>query len=567
MNKYEIIKDIGGGSYGVVYEGVNLETNEKVAIKKLKQKIDSWEDCMNQNEVFFLRKLIHPNIIKLIEVIREPNSDISFVFEFCDCNLYEFITNHRKRKKAISEEKIHNIIYNITKGLSYLHSNNIMHRDLKPENILISLNNHDLNNNNSIKIADFGTAKQIPQYNNESLTDYICTRWYRAPECVLKSKNYNEKIDIWALGCIMAELYTLKPLFPGQSEFDQIDKIMKILGTPNYEQWSEGYRLIDNLNMKFPEYNKKNLRNYFFDISNEAINFLEYIFQYDAEKRPSANQLLNHPYLKNNIMNKVDVNAFRSQSRKENLLPIKNNILRNSSIPIPYNYKIDIEEKNDYSKNNKSNISSPHFMLPQIKNNSLNIQSPRFNNENIFYNKKPCGRSKSSVIEQMKNYNNINDNNFYNNKYKDNTVKSNNYEYSNFLNFENNNKEISDINKILDNNIMNMNMQKKYNNNIYNYNNKNKSNLIPLKNDYNSTVNNAFSSKNDIVNKQFLFNKYIDKQKETINTDKFHNIMPKIRRYTNNNNNYYMFNDNKNIGYNNFQEGKYRSFFATRYNL
>ena len=245
MNKYEIIKDIGGGSFGVVYEGINKQTNEKVAIKKLKQKIDSWEACMNQNEVYFLRKLVHPNIIKLIEVIREPNSDISFVFEFCDCNLYEYISNHRKRKKAISEDKIHNIIYNITKGLSYMHSQNIMHRDLKPENILISLNNlnnANFTNSNSIKIADFGTAKQVPQYKNEDLTDYICTRWYRAPECVLRSKNYNEKVDIWALGCIMAELYTLKPLFPGQSVFDQMDKIVRLLGTPNYEQWPEGYR-------------------------------------------------------------------------------------------------------------------------------------------------------------------------------------------------------------------------------------------------------------------------------------------------------------------------------------
>ena len=101
--------------------------------------MDSWDDCMNQNEVYFLRKLNHPNIIKLIEVIREPNSDVSFVFEFCDCNLYEYITNHRKRKKAIPEDKIQNIIYNITCGLSYMHSENIMHRDLKPENILISL--------------------------------------------------------------------------------------------------------------------------------------------------------------------------------------------------------------------------------------------------------------------------------------------------------------------------------------------------------------------------------------------------------------------------------------------
>ena len=111
---------------------------------------------------------------------------------------------------SIPETQIRNIIYSITLGLSHIHSNNIMHRDLKPENILVC--------GNEIKIADFGTAREIPKYNqyNEmnSLTDYICTRWYRAPECILKSNNYNEKVDIWALGCIMAELYNLRPLFP-----------------------------------------------------------------------------------------------------------------------------------------------------------------------------------------------------------------------------------------------------------------------------------------------------------------------------------------------------------------
>ena len=570
MNKYEIIKDLGGGSYGTVYEGINKKTSEKVAIKKLKQKMDSWDDCMNQNEVYFLRKLNHPNIIKLIEVIREPNSDISFVFEFCECNLYEYITTHLKRKKAIQEDKIQNIIYNIARGLSYMHSENIMHRDLKPENILISLNDiHIMNNTIKIKIADFGAAKEIPEFKNEALTEYICTRWYRAPECALRSKNYDEKIDIWALGCIMAELYSLKPLFPGQSEFDQIDKIVRILGTPSYEEWPEGYRLMENLNMKFPQYNRKNLKNILFDICDEAIDFLEYIFQYDSGKRPSANDLLKHPYLSKNFnKNKVDINSFRSQSRKEHLYPLKdntiNNIYKNVSInnQIPYNYKVLLNEENN---NNNNKVNSPTFMLPQIKNKSINISNSRFNNEEIFFNKNPYERSKSSIIEKMNNSNNINENNIYN-KYNTNIVKNNNYEYSKFSNYENESKDLSNINKMLSNNLM---INQNNYDNIYNYNKNNKGNYLPFKNDYNSKNNNAFSSiaKNEIVqNKQFLFNKYIDKQKETINNaDIFHNIMPKIRKH---NNNYNIFNDNKNYGYNNNnKDGTYRSFFATRYNL
>ena len=565
MNKYEIIKDIGGGSFGTVYEGVEKKTNKKVAIKKLKQKIDSWEECMNQDEVYFLRKLVHPNIISLIEVIREPNSDVSFVFEFCDCNLYEYITNHRKRKKAIPEDKIQNIIYNITCGLSYMHSQNIMHRDLKPENILISINNLNVKNN-SIKIADFGTAKEIPKYRNEPLTDYICTRWYRAPECVLKSKNYDEKIDIWALGCIMAELYCLKPLFPGQSEFDQIDKIVKILGTPSYEEWPEGYRLMNDLNMKFNECSKKNLRNLFFDISDQGIDFLEYIFQYDSKKRPSANDLLKHPYLNDKLnSNNMETNTYRSQSRKDHLYHRNdiNNSYKNFSINNP-NYKIISDEKNDY--NNK--VDTPIFLLPQINNKSINASNSRFQNDDIFYNKKSNGRSKSSIIEQNKNYNNINGNNKIYNRY--NSIMSDiNRGFSDFSNFERENEELTNINKLIDNNIINM--QNNYEN-IYN-NKKNKNNFLSFnRSNNNSTNNNAFSSvaKNEIVqNNPFLFNKYIGKQKEiTNNEDIFHNIVPKIGRYSNSNNNYYMFNDNnKNVGYINNQEGKYRSFFATRYNL
>ena len=290
MNKYQIIKLIGDGTYGQVYEGINKETNMKVAIKKLKNKMSSWEDCILQNEVRFLRKLNHENIVKLLEVIREQNSDVSYIFEYCDCNLFQFIENHRKQKMFISEMKIRNIVYQIICGVKYLHSCNIMHRDLKPENILMIINN------NLIKIADFGTAKEIPEYKNNSLTDYVCTRWYRAPECTLKSNNYNEKIDVWAIGCIMAELYTLKPLFPGIDEFDQLNKILKIVGTPEYNEWPEGYTLVQKLNIRLPSYNKSNLKQYVFNANDDAIDFLEFIFQLNPDKRPSCNELLKHPY-------------------------------------------------------------------------------------------------------------------------------------------------------------------------------------------------------------------------------------------------------------------------------
>ena len=306
MNKYELIRVIGDGTYGIVYEGKNKETKEKVAIKKLKQMYRTLEECKNKIEIKILEELYHDNIIHLKEVIRDFNGEISYIFEYCDCNLLEFIETHKEKNKKIPEQIIREIIIQITKGLKYLHSKNYFHRDLKPENILLILNKYDLNNlsNNinqndiKIKIADFGTAKKIPTREALTITEYVCTRWYRSPECVLRTDNYDETSDIWALGCIMAELYKLGPIFPGENEFDQINQIFKILGTPTKSKWPWGYIQAENLGIEFPVYYKKNLKEILGYIGQDGINLLNEIFQFDSKKRPSCSKILNHPYFR-----------------------------------------------------------------------------------------------------------------------------------------------------------------------------------------------------------------------------------------------------------------------------
>ena len=306
MNKYELIRVIGDGTYGIVYEGKNKETKEKVAIKKLKQKYRTLEECKNKIEITILEKLYHDNIIHLKEVARDFNGEISYIFEYCDCNLLEFIETHKEKNKKIPEQIIREIILQITKGLKYLHSKNYFHRDLKPENILLILNKYDLNNltNNinesgiKVKIADFGTAKKIPTKDALTITEYVCTRWYRSPECVLRTDNYDEKSDIWALGCIMAELYKLGAIFPGENEFDQINQIFKILGTPTKSKWPWGYTQAENLAIKFPVYYKKDLKEILGYIGQDGINLLNEIFQFDSKKRPSCSKILNHPYFR-----------------------------------------------------------------------------------------------------------------------------------------------------------------------------------------------------------------------------------------------------------------------------
>ena len=529
MNKYQIIKLIGDGTYGQVYEGINKETNMKVAIKKLKNKMSSWEDCILQNEVRFLRKLNHENIVKLLEVIREQNSDVSYIFEYCDCNLFQFIENHRKQKMFISEMKIRNIVYQIICGVKYLHSCNIMHRDLKPENILMIINN------NLIKIADFGTAKEIPEYKNNSLTDYVCTRWYRAPECTLKSNNYNEKIDVWAIGCIMAELYTLKPLFPGIDEFDQLNKILKIVGTPEYNEWPEGYTLVQKLNIRLPSYNKSNLKQYVFNANDDAIDFLEFIFQLNPDKRPSCNELLKHPYFTEvqrpgsysyqgrsfkNVKNKnYNDNMYFGGINKNNNFYSTTNI--NEDLENPYNERMNNRGTFNIADAIMNGIEGNNFMNREKEENFFKIGFDkgrrRTDSNSTNFN---SFRSSYKVNNQDENQNEISKNDY--NYYK-------NFNYSNYIN---NNGALPDIDTVFRKNLINL---QNNNNNAYSKYNNDKDNENTLLNSFNHH-NNKFSSyaKNEIMknikrDKYFSVNKNkrnLDEINSPINDRIYNNISP-----------------------------------------
>ena len=492
MNKYQIIKSIGDGTYGQVYEGLNIETNQKVAIKKLKNKMSSWEECILQNEIRFLRKLDNENIIKLIEVIREANSDVSYIFELCDCNLFEFIEKYRKQKMFISEAKIRNIVYQITCGIKYLHSFDIMHRDLKPENILMILNN------NLVKLADFGTAKEVPKYKDNSLTDYVCTRWYRAPECTLKSTNYDEKIDIWAIGCIMAELYTLKPIFPGIDEFDQLNRILKVTGTPDFNDWPEGFALIQKMNICMPNYNKGNLKQIVFNANDDAIDFLQYVFQLNPEKRPSAADLLKHPYF-----TEVQRPSSYSYQMKNPRGRNNNNKTYNDII----NIKTFDNKFNDIDRENKRNM----FSITDSIIKSINNNNPYNTNNNNHLNTKEDNffklsyeRTKDAAFPQKLNgfRSSYRNNTFITNQNEQqNEISKNNYNYYknfNFSNYINNNGALPDIDSVFRNNMMIMNKNNAYTK--YNNNNDNQ-NDNSLLNSYNQLHNNKFSSyaKNEIM--------------------------------------------------------------------
>ncbi|XP_044736771.1 serine/threonine-protein kinase MAK [Chrysoperla carnea] len=332
MNRYIMLHQLGDGTYGSVVLGRRKDTGEHVAIKRMKRKYYSWDEAMNLREVKSLKKLSHANLVKLKEVIRE-NDTLYFVFEYMKGNLYELIQD---RRGPFPEQAIRNMMYQIFQGLSFMHKHGFFHRDMKPENLLCM-------GPELIKIADFGLAREIksrPPY-----TDYVSTRWYRAPEVLLHSTNYNSSIDIWACGCIMAELYTFRPLFPGNSEIDQLFKICSVLGTPDRMDWPEGYQLAENMDFTFPRFTMTELSVVVPDASQVAVRIMEDMLRWNPIRRPTAQQALRNPYFqvgnqKVNMENipiqpNSELLKMETENKKPILQPINNNIVPRQSPVIP----------------------------------------------------------------------------------------------------------------------------------------------------------------------------------------------------------------------------------------
>ncbi|XP_060720347.1 serine/threonine-protein kinase ICK-like isoform X1 [Tachysurus vachellii] len=283
MNRYVELQYLGEGTFGSVTLRRCLDSGELVAVKKMKRKFYSWEECLNLREVKSLKTLKHANVIMLKEVIRE-NDELYFVFEYMKENLYQLM---KERTHMFPESEVRNIMYQILQGLAFIHKHGFFHRDMKPENILCM--GPDL-----VKIADFGLAREIrscPPY-----TGYVSTRWYRAPEVLLNSTRYSSPIDHWAIGCIMAELYKLRPLFPGSSEVDTILKICHVLGTPKQSDWPEGCLLAATMGFRWPRCVPMNLASLIPNASSEAIQLMRDLLQWDPIKRPAACQALRYPY-------------------------------------------------------------------------------------------------------------------------------------------------------------------------------------------------------------------------------------------------------------------------------
>lgn len=216
MERYAIERTCGEGSFAVVYQARLLAEGSKVAIKKIKQPQSSWQGCLKLRELRALKTMgAHPNIVRLKELLLEKQS-LFFVFEFLECNLAQLLT----RSAALDDARVARLSRMLLEGLGHMHANGFMHRDIKPENVLCDAHGSIL------KLADMGLAREVrstPPY-----TDYIATRWYRAPENVLKALAYGTGVDVWALGCVTVEMMLGRPLLPGTSDMDMLSRMCQV---------------------------------------------------------------------------------------------------------------------------------------------------------------------------------------------------------------------------------------------------------------------------------------------------------------------------------------------------
>ena len=364
-----MITRLGGGSFADVYKAKEKSTGDLVAIKVLKRKYKKWEDCLELRECRSLQKLHEEslsnkpgeeNIIKLKQIIFiKKTGTLNLVFEFMETDLLELMKSREPNK--LNEDQIRDIMHQTLLGLAFMHKYGFFHRDMKPENLLLT--------GNKIKIADFGLAREIrsvPPY-----TEYVSTRYYRAPECILQSTNYNSPIDIWGLGCIMAEMYLHpQPLFCGANEKEVLFRICSVLGTPTYDTWNDGIQQANIIGLKFPTNPGTDLEKIIPGASCEAIDLMKLMLQWDPNKRATAKLLLKHPFFTNHI-----INSYYYTERNTDIYFGEKNVKKYSNIKNNDSIRIDnsIRISNNISSSNNDITEQNNFGIGDDENNYGNM--------------------------------------------------------------------------------------------------------------------------------------------------------------------------------------------------
>uniref|UniRef100_A0A6I8MXF1 Cyclin-dependent kinase-like 5 n=1 Tax=Ornithorhynchus anatinus TaxID=9258 RepID=A0A6I8MXF1_ORNAN len=299
MNKFEIL--------GVVGEG-KLETHEIVAIKKFKDSEENEEvKETTLRELKMLRTLKQENIVELKEAFRRRGK-LYLVFEYVEKNMLELL---EEMPNGVPPEKVKSYIYQLIKAIHWCHKNDIVHRDIKPENLLIS-------HTDILKLCDFGFARNLSEGNNANYTEYVATRWYRSPELLLGAP-YGKSVDMWSVGCILGELSDGQPLFPGESEIDQLFTIQKVLGPLPPEQMKLFYSNPRFHGLRFPAVNHPQSleRRYLGILSGVLLDLMKNLLKLDPADRFLTEQCLNHPsFQTQRLLDRCGSSPSRSAKRK-----------------------------------------------------------------------------------------------------------------------------------------------------------------------------------------------------------------------------------------------------------
>jgi meiosis induction protein kinase IME2/SME1 len=330
-DRFEVLKEIGDGSFGSVVlarvrsAGAGVARRGTViAIKTMKKTFDSFTACMELREVVFLRTLpIHPHLVPALDIFLDPFSKkLHICMEYMEGNLYQLMK--ARDHKCLDNGSVKSILFQIMQGLEHIHAHSFFHRDIKPENILVSTSAHSDYTNSfrrysalvtppstpptyTVKIADFGLARET--HSKLPYTTYVSTRWYRAPEVLLRAGEYSAPVDIWAVGAMAVEVATLKPLFPGGNEVDQVWRVCEIMGSPAVwtnkaglpvggGEWREGTRLAGKLGFSFPKMAPHSMDTFLPTPQWPAslARFVTWCLMWDPKNRPTSSQAIAHEY-------------------------------------------------------------------------------------------------------------------------------------------------------------------------------------------------------------------------------------------------------------------------------
>lgn len=294
-NRYEVVDPVGSGAYGVVVQALDTITGQQVAIKKIEKGLEHPTLARRTlRELKILRLIQHENIMAIMTIqlplSREQFEEIYVVSELMETDLTSII----KSKQPLSDDHCQFFLYQILRGLKYLHTAGVLHRDLKPRNLLV-------NSNCDLKICDFGLARaELPgaKVRAAIMTDYVATRWYRPPEVLLLYKRYTKAMDIWSVGCILGELLLRKPLLPGKDPENQLELIFSLFGTPEDEDITSipnarSRRMMDRL----PKKTAKDLKTVFKNSNPKAVDLMRKMLEFNPTKRITVEEALAHPYL------------------------------------------------------------------------------------------------------------------------------------------------------------------------------------------------------------------------------------------------------------------------------